>query len=411
MITLKSIASLKPGETRWDEGRGAVSGFGARRQKGNAISYVLKYRTADGRQRWHTIGRHGAPWTPDLARVEAQRTLGEVASGGDPSAQKQALRKAATVAELCQDYLAAVEEGRVLTRRRLPKKPSTIATDKGRVKRHIVPLLGTLKASAVTPLDVEKFRDDVSRGATSAVVKTGPRGLARVTGGRGTATRTMALLGAIFTYAVKRRLRAGNPVHGVETHACNKRKRRFSAEEYAAIDRTLGELPDAWPLGLAAIRFLALTGWRRGEMLALRWAWVNLPRRAALLADSKTGNSMRPLSQAACTLLETLPRLGPLVFPSSANPEKQMGGFHKNVWRRVAKQAQLAADVSPHVFRHSFASTAGDLGYSELTIAALIGHSKGSTTSGYVHFADPILLAAADAVANEISKLMRGSKW
>jgi hypothetical protein len=66
MITIKSIAAIPPGKTLWDEGKGSVSGFGARRQKGEAVAYVLKYRTATGRQRWHTIGRHGAPWTPDL---------------------------------------------------------------------------------------------------------------------------------------------------------------------------------------------------------------------------------------------------------------------------------------------------------------------------------------------------------
>jgi integrase len=124
--------------------------------------------------------------------------------------------------------------------------------------------------------------------------------------------------------------------------------------------------------------------------------------------DSKTGESMRPLSQEACNILTALPHLGSLVFPSSNDPEKPMGGF-QTIWRRLAKQAQLPADVSPHVFRHSFASVAADLSYSELTIAALLGHRKGSITAGYAHHADAVLLAAADAVANEISLLMGGA--
>ena len=53
--------------------------------------YALKYRTGEGRQRWHTIGRHGAPWTPDTARNEAQRLLTEVVQGKDPAAQKLAM--------------------------------------------------------------------------------------------------------------------------------------------------------------------------------------------------------------------------------------------------------------------------------------------------------------------------------
>ena len=51
----------------WD---GAVSGFGARRQDGEVISYIVVYRTREGRQRTYTIGKHGSPWSPDTARQE-----------------------------------------------------------------------------------------------------------------------------------------------------------------------------------------------------------------------------------------------------------------------------------------------------------------------------------------------------
>src|SRR5471032_1438041 len=77
-IGLRQVRALAPAETVWDA---AVPGFGARRQSGNAVAYVLKFRTAEGRQRWHTIGRHGAPWTPETARGEAKRLLGSVADG------------------------------------------------------------------------------------------------------------------------------------------------------------------------------------------------------------------------------------------------------------------------------------------------------------------------------------------
>src|SRR5262249_39567164 len=90
-IGLREVRALKPGEIIWD---GAVPGFAARRQKGMAVAYVLKYRTGEGRQRWHTIGRHGAPWTPDTARAKAQELLGEVAKDRDPAAEKRARRKA-----------------------------------------------------------------------------------------------------------------------------------------------------------------------------------------------------------------------------------------------------------------------------------------------------------------------------
>ena len=127
-ITLTTIKGLQPGSLVWDA---KVRGFGARRQKGRDISYVLFYRTKDGRQRWRTIGKHGSPWTPDTARDKASDLLTEVRRGGDPAGEKAADRKAATVAQLCDDYLKAATSGRLLTKRKVAKKASTLATDKG----------------------------------------------------------------------------------------------------------------------------------------------------------------------------------------------------------------------------------------------------------------------------------------
>ena len=410
MITLKTLAALRPRSTVWDTGRGAVSGFGARRQKGDAVAYVVKYRTPDGQQRWATIGRHGSPWTPDLARAEALKLLAEVARGGDPARAKKEARTAATVSELCDIYLEGCEAGRILTRRQTTKKPSTLAGDKARIERHIRPLLGSLKVAAVTRADIERFRDGVGEGATRALVKTGKHGLARVTGGRGTATRAMGMLGAMFSFAVRRGFRVDNPVHGVERHAYARRQRRVSDTEYAALGNALRSMPKTtWPIAVAAARFLALTGWRRGEMLGLRWNEVDLATRTARLADTKTGYSVRPLSRAACELLRQLPRAGELAFPASRGSDKPMIGFRK-VWLRIAGQAGLPAEVTPHILRHSLASVAADLGYSELTIAALLGHRKASMTSRYAHHADAVLLQAADAIDDGIVELMGDAK-
>ena len=190
-IGLREVRALGPDEIIWDGGPGAVAGFCARRQKGPAVTYYVKYRTKIGRQRWQVIGRHGV-MTPDEARDKAKVILGEVVDGGDPAAEKQAARKAKTVAELCDLYLADAETGRLLTRRKMAKKPSTLATDRGRIERHIKPQLGRVVVAAVDRADVERFMHAVAEGETAAWIKTRKRGLARVQGGKGTAAARWA---------------------------------------------------------------------------------------------------------------------------------------------------------------------------------------------------------------------------
>src|ERR1700760_726902 len=114
-ISLRDIRVLQPGQTIWDR---SVSGLAARRQVSPVVSYILMYRTMDGRKRTYTIGKHGSPWTPETARQEARRILREVVKGGDPAGDKLAGRTSKTVIQLCHQYLADVEAGRVLTRRK-----------------------------------------------------------------------------------------------------------------------------------------------------------------------------------------------------------------------------------------------------------------------------------------------------
>jgi hypothetical protein len=208
-IGQRHIRALRPGQVVWDS---AVIGFGARRQRSEAVSYFVFYRTAEGRQRWQTIGRHGAPWLPDTARDEARRLRGDVARGEDPAGKKQAIRKAVTVGELCDRYMTDAKAGLVLTRFGEAKKASTLAIDEGRIARHIKPVLGRRAVAAVTVTDIRNLRDAVAAGKTACRVKTGPRGLARVRGGKGTATRVLRLLGGIFTYAIAHGMRIDNPV-------------------------------------------------------------------------------------------------------------------------------------------------------------------------------------------------------
>jgi integrase len=402
-LGLKQVQALRVGEVIWDT---AVSGFGARRKQGLSVTYVLKYRTKEGRQRWYTIGRHGAPWTPDSARDEAKRLLGQVVGGSDPASVKISGRSALTVNELCDLYFADAKAGRVLKRAGTAKKASTLAVDRGRIERHIKPLIGRMAVASVTREDIEKLLHDIANGKSKAKVKTKSRGLAVVTGGKTAANRVVGLLGAIFTYAVRHRMRTDNPVHGSQRFADTKRERRLSDEEYKALGVALekAKAVNLWPPAMAAADFLALTGWRKSEALELRWDAVDLPRRTATLGDTKTGRSIRPLSHAASQILTNLGNSGGLVFKATRN-DNPMSGFRK-FWLKIIKLGELPADITPNTLRHSFSSLASDLGYSEPTIAAMVGHKGRTITSRYVHTADAVLLAAADAVANRTAELM-----
>lgn len=183
-------------------------------------------------------------------------------------------------------------------------------------------MLGARKVTAVTRDDIENLLHDIAAGKTAVRRKRGianDPSLQRREARQPSATRTTSLLGAIFTYAVRKYMRPDNPVHGVTLFAVKRRERRLSDAEYADLSLALAEAEAKriWPPAINAARFLALTGWRRGEVLGLTWSEIDLERRTAILADTKAGRSVRPLSNAACDLLRAQSRIDALVFPAT----------------------------------------------------------------------------------------------
>ncbi|MBV8401511.1 MAG: tyrosine-type recombinase/integrase [Acetobacteraceae bacterium] len=74
---------------------------------------------------------------------------------------------------------------------------------------------------------------------------------------------------------------------------------------------------------------------------------------------------------------------------------------------RTCELAELnGGGVSVHVLRHSFAATAAGMGFSELTIAGLLGHRMAGVTARYAHTPDSALCAAADSVAGCIAEAL-----
>jgi integrase len=376
----------------WDSGDGALKGFGVRMKPRGTAEYIVQYRTAEGRTRRLAIGKVGT-LTPDEARMIARDKLAAATRGADPSAERHAARASMTIAELCDLYLAEA----------VPRiKASTLAMDASRIERHVKPLLGRRTVRSLTPADIEKMQLDIAAGRTARKRGNGRGGV--TTGGKGVAARTVGMLGTILEMARRRRLISANPARGVEKLPEGKQRRFLSLEEIGQLGTVLedaGEEGIENPVGLAAIRFLLLTGLRRMEALALPWEWLDMRSRCIRFEDTKSGAQLRPIGSAAISLLDGVLRKGAsrFVFPA-ARGEGHFVGLPR-VLARTCRRASLSG-VTVHVLRHSFAAAAAEMGFSELTIAGLLGHAVPGVTARYAHVPDRALLAAADQVSARI---------
>jgi len=393
----------------WDDD---PRGFGVYVKTSGVKSFFVQFRSpGTDKKRRITIGQYGR-LTLDQARTEAKEILSRVAKGEDPlktraDDKERARDTGQTMAEICDDYMRDAKAG-VVTYRGVAKKASTLAVDHGRIERHIKPLLGGKPIRDLTRRDIENTMHAVRLGKTAANIKTGPRGRAIVKGGPIAANRVVALLGAIFTYAVKRGIRTDNPVRGIERPVSRNRDRVFSPDEYQRLGQAFDKLESqgANKIALRAYRVLALTGCRRGEIFGLKKSEIDAHHQCLRLADTKSGQQVRALSRVALDML-TLPPFDEesvYLFPASR------GGKHLSdvkVFRQACKLAKLEG-CSLHTLRHSFASVALELEYSELTIAGLLGHRSHSVTSRYAHHVDRALVAAADRISAVIARRLEG---
>jgi len=385
----------------WDR---ELRGFGVQVMPSGLKSFVIQYRTPEGRNRRAVIGRYGL-MTVEEARKLAHEKLVAVSKGVDPVAEEAKAAGLLTVAEVCDWYLAEAEAGRILGRRRRPIKPSTLAMDRSRIEAHIKPLLGRRQVASLKLGDVEGAQADIAAGKTSKP-RAGSRGGA-TTGGEGVAARTMSTLHSIFEHAVRLGKIEANPAKGVRRLASAPRERRLSRSEIERLGKTLRAAAEEGehPTGLAAIRFLLLAGFRRMEALGLQRTWLDEEECAIRFPDTKSGAQIRVIGQAAIDLLLDQPKTkSPFFFPADWGEGHFIGVVR--VLDRVCQKARLA-DITPHTLRHTFASLAGDLGFSELTIAALLGHSARGVTQRYVHI-DEALRMTADRVADEMADLLDG---
>src|SRR5262249_48844872 len=260
-------------------------GFGLRVRPSGVKSYVVKYRVGSGRRapvRRITLGKHGK-LTPYTAREAARRLLADVVHGADPAGDRAHRRREMTVRDLAERYIAEHV--------RLHNKPTTSLEFERLVRSRIIPEFGSCRIGDVTRADVKMWHTRM-RDAPYA------------------ANRALAVLRKMFSLAVKEwELRDDNPAVGIRMFREMRRERFASDGDLARVGQWLAEHESSRTVhpGFAlAVRLLALTGMRLGEVLTLEWSMVDLQSGVIRLLDAKAGARVVPLGAAPAGLLATL---------------------------------------------------------------------------------------------------------
>lgn len=411
-LTKRVVDAARPSTGRYIVWDGVLAGFGVRVEPTGRKTFIARYRAGGGRQgilRQETVGRYGT-LTVDEARMRAKRILGKAAGGGDPLGERKATQQAgATIGEVLDWYLREAGAGRLLGRRGRPIKASTVAMDRSRIETHVRPLIGRKAASGLSTADFEAMQAAIASGRTAK-----PAGKHRsrggiASGGSGVAARTLGMVQAIMEHARHAGIITMNPARGARKMAGGRKTRRLTTAELKKLGAVMRK-GDAHDVPLAALRFTLLSGFRRSETLGLHRKDIDAAGGVSL-ADSKSGPQVRPIGQAAMELLrkraDAIEETGTgsdWLFPA------QRGSGHfvglPKVLARICAEAGLS-DVTVHTLRHTFASVAAEIGFSELVIAGLLGHNAGSVTGAYVHL-DKALIAAADQTAATIAAALDG---
>ena len=381
-VTKSAVDRLPPDGTIRDS---ELPGFGVRRQRGDPVYFLQK--RVNGKVRWVTIGRHGAPWTPEMARREALRLMGRIAIGDKlVQTQKEKLDNP-TLAEAVSHFTA--DHGPTL-------KPATREKYRILFTLHIVPALGTLPVADIKRADILRFHS-------------------RLAGKPSTANYAVAMVSKLMSWCEERGFRPenSNPCRAIKKFRETKRQRYLTSEEFARLGEVLdafGSRNDESLFAVAAIRLLLLTGARVSEILTLQWTFVDFERRLLTLPDSKTGPKFIRLNEPAAEVLRSLPRVhgNPFVIIGRRTGARLIN--LQKPWRRIRAAADLP-DVRMHDLRHSFASVAAASRGSLPMIGKLLGHNHPLTTARYAHLADDPVQSlnqtVGEAIAGALGKRVR----
>jgi integrase len=319
----------------------SCTGFGARRQR-KGVFYYLRYRH-DGRQVMHSIGRHGAPWTPDTARNEARRLLGIVVTGVDPCAQALA----------GESFVTAIN--RYLERKKGALKPRSFEDTERYLRKSAAPLHS---------LSLE----EIDRKKVAALL-----GQIETNSGPVSRNRARSALSSFFSWCVAEGLLELNPVAGTAKAIQNgSRERVLSADELRQLWHTLPQIN----AGFAdIIRLLLLTGARRNEIGLLTWSEIDFKRGMIVLGPERTKNRKTfelPLSTQALAILLRQRRRNSTEFVFSDKGYQDWDRAKQRLDRRLQ-----IAEWHLHDCRRTCATQLAELGILPHVIETTLNHVSG----------------------------------
>lgn len=411
-LTKKTVDDAQPGDKErfiWDT---ELKGFGLKVFPTGAKTFVYQYRTQEGKSRRYTIGKYSDSLTTEQARKIAKDKAHDVHSGIDPMGERQARRNALTINEMLDLY--------VKSERFASNAQTTQATDRGRIDRHLRVLLGKEFADNLTAEQVAKAHRAIKEGKTAARIKTVARGLAKVTGGAGTADKSILLLSTAYSWAINNKYVKSNPAGAMKFQSSNVRDTIIKdADDYGRMFAVLQKMEDEKRIRQAAadaIRFIALTGARRSEVTDLRWQWVDLksglvtlppkahkaghktgkPRIIALPAEAQAIIARQPEGDQDTRVFRPAKGTGPLSFGK--------------VWPALRAEAKLPATLGLHGLRHSIGTHLAMAGASAVELMETLGHRQISTTLRYIHFAEQARSTLAERAAGVASAGLMQSK-
>lgn len=407
-ITKRLVDVLEPKERQFTVYDDTLKGFGVRVMPSGVASYIIEYRPdGGGRGVWTkrmAIGRVGEI-TPDQARELAKDCLTEVRRGTDPLAERQTRRKEPTVSEMIELWSSENPVGR----RGMPLADRTRTYMLGRLRAHVVPLIGSKKISSVSTLDVNTMVRRIVKGETRCDGESGKsRGRYRIRGGDAAARRTVSDLAAIFSFAIDRGIVKINPVTGAKKPSARQRRDFLRVEEIGKIAAALDQMEREGvnQAGISILRLLMVTGARPSEIEGLRWSEVDLEARCLRLANTKTGHSVRPLPTVAIAIIAQQPTAGssPYVFPATRGTGYFTGS--KQIWTRARTRAGLPNKVRYHA-RHAVATLSLAGGADIVSVSHLLGHANPRTTlMTYTHVTDKAS-EAAESIGNVVDAAMK----